>query len=929
MEFLDRLFLRTPFYSYARYDLARLPEILQQVPFRNALRLASPVIYAQLEKKDFDYNKLTTHEQFTLAKYYNRMCFRPTPFGGFVAFTLLEWGGGDVQLKGEPDCRLLLLPDNASREPAAGGQLIKNPTLYRLGSSWRYYCSAVNTKGHHEFTIDELDAVRFNNELLERCGRGIERPELLRWISQAAGCPLPDAEDYLGFLLDEQVLYPAGRGAVISGETAAAVPAGSPLNGGAYYAALERPLVSGGPAAADREELAAVLAALHQVAAPVALPDLDKFIHDFSARFELEKVPLLTALDPDSGIAYGGISTAGRGLLADIPFPVGKLAPAQLDWSLFRQLLFRKWPADGEILVIRPADLAALNSSPPPALPNTLAVMYRQTGAGLLLEQAAGTSATQLLGRFSAFSDEVHALCRSLAVRETAANPGVVFADIGQLSNRHYDNINRRKPIYGYELPLNVCSQLPAGQQLLPEDLVLSVRDGQLLLESRRPGKRVIPRLATAYNYRHTQSGLFQLLCDLGYQGLTGSLLPDLEALFPGLAHYPRLVYDRTILAPAKWRFNTADLAALSLENLAAFREKHRLPQLVAIGEADRQLVFDLAESAEAGFFLKCLASAGNMLLQEHLPPVKNIRCGHKPLAGQYIAVFTHDQAIYQPAAEGGAKKSTIKRVFPPGSEWLYLKLYCTPATADRLLTEVVRPVLRNYAHRLGGWFFVRYTDGAYHLRLRFKFTGADSGSLLAALQARLAKTRLAQSLHGFQADTYRRELERYGPALITRAEKVFEAGSDLVINQLQTEITLTEFGRACVTARLMISCFYPEKGDQLTYIAWVRDLFLSEFDADKKLRLELDRKYRSLKIEINAGPLGGTGPLEKVTAEIAALAAGKSATRRRELLVDLVHLQLNRVFASDPRRQELLTYYCLHKAIAGELSRATADQQR
>src|SRR5262249_62203597 len=36
----------------------------------------------------------------------------------------------------------------------------------------------------------------------------------------------------------------------------------------------------------------------------------------------------------------------------------------------------------------------------------------------------------------------------------------------------------------------------------------------------------------------------------------------------------------------------------------------------------------------------------------------------------------------------------SLRRSFPPGSEWLYAKLYAGPATMDQLLRDVIRPVI-------------------------------------------------------------------------------------------------------------------------------------------------------------------------------------------------------------------------------------------
>jgi hypothetical protein len=62
-----------------------------------------------------------------------------------------------------------------------------------------------------------------------------------------------------------------------------------------------------------------------------------------------------------------------------------------------------------------------------------------------------------------------------------------------------------------------------------------------------------------------------------------------------------------------------------------------------------------------------------------------------------------------------------------PGSEWLYIKLFTGPATADQVLRRIASVL--TWALTAGGddqWFFLRYGDPDWHLRLRIH--GAPTG---------------------------------------------------------------------------------------------------------------------------------------------------------------------------------------------------------
>ena len=146
-HFLETLFLRAPLLSYAQYPAVPMDLVLDDHQFRLAIYLASPGLYRMLEAKDFSMAALSPKELLTLKKYYNRMSFRPTPFGLFSSDSLVRWSdSGPVEL--DPPCKaaLSLLPDQqvataVSQILAAAGiadEYELNPTLYRLGSEFRF-----------------------------------------------------------------------------------------------------------------------------------------------------------------------------------------------------------------------------------------------------------------------------------------------------------------------------------------------------------------------------------------------------------------------------------------------------------------------------------------------------------------------------------------------------------------------------------------------------------------------------------------------------------------------------------------------------------------------------------------------------------------------------------------------------------------------
>src|SRR5262249_22829447 len=133
------------------------------------------------------------------------------------------------------------------------------------------------------------------------------------------------------------------------------------------------------------------------------------------------------------------------------------------------------------------------------------------------------------------------------------------------------------------------------------------------------------------------------------------------------------------------------------------------------------------------------------------------------------------------------AVPASFPRSFVPGSEWLFAKLYTGTAGADDVLREVVRPVVAAALARgdADGWFFLRYRDPAWHVRLRLHGPPeALLGRVLPALEEASRPLREAAGgsprIARIALDTYEREVERYGgPEGVLLAEQIFMADSE------------------------------------------------------------------------------------------------------------------------------------------------------
>jgi thiopeptide-type bacteriocin biosynthesis protein len=290
-------------------------------------------------------------------------------------------------------------------------------------------------------------------------------------------------------------------------------------------------------------------------------------------------------------------------------------------------------------------------------------------------------------------------------------------------------------------------------------------------------------------------------------------------------------------------------------------------------------------------------------------------------------------------------------RRFPPGSEWLYAKLYTGTSTADEVLREVVAPVVERALS--GGaadrWFFIRYRDPEWHLRVRFHGRPRRLiEEVLPDLQSAVAPLLESGELWRFQLDTYEREVERYGgDAGMEVAERIFHVDSEAVLG-----IVAMLFGDGGQEARwrltmcgidLLLSDFGFDLERKTAWERNVRDGFAREFGAGSGLWRQIAERLRSERTALEElidsrpghdGPLApGVDLLHRRSTELAPLVA-RLRTLEREgrlhrdmsnLLSSYAHMHANRLLRSAHRGQELVIHHLLERLLTGLAARASA----
>jgi thiopeptide-type bacteriocin biosynthesis protein len=718
------------------------------------------------------------------------------------------------------------------------------------------------------------------------------------------------------------------------------------------------------------DDISSVVRTLHRVA---PLPDgdpLKSFKDSFVARYDRREVPLFEALDEESGIGFSGWAaptTDPAPLLQGIVFPeFGD--PATLRWTGRDRFLLSKLESlqgsDASPLVLTDDDVDALDHQGRPGLPTALHVMAaigkRSTNDDsvfAVIRSVAGPSGAKLLGRFCHADPELSDSVRAHLRDEEASTPAAIFAEIAHLPEGRLGNVVARPVLRTHEIVFLGRSGASTTSQIPVSDLLVSVRGDRIVLRSASRGVEVLPRMTNAHNYRKGLT-VYRFLCSLQTQNVYPSLMWQWGPL-EAFSFLPRVEFRNCVLARARWRAERRrcpelwrDTLPQRASALRVWRARTAAPRFCLLTDGDQELLVDFDNALSIETLLEEIATRPEFTLTEMCPAPDQL-VAHGPegsFVNEVVIPFTIRYTSAPTHLSSEVNRTAVcQRTFVPGSEWTYAKLYAGTASVDALLTRDLRPFLHqlNYLTRIERWFFVRYSDPEWHLRIRVKVPQDALSAYLIGLRD-LSRTAIADGrLWRLQLDTYEREAERYGGEVgIELAEELFWHDSETslkILSSLTDDSGLASRWLVCLLSwHLTLSDFGLTTEDKLSFVRERAATIGGLIGADRRLHRSLGDRYRVERVVIDQvlGPDGSTQPphlvdeiralrqRSEVTADVIRritdmTASGHSDAPLTTLVGSYLHMNANRLLRSAHRRQEFVLFDFLGRHYESILARA------
>ncbi|MFC4309113.1 lantibiotic dehydratase [Steroidobacter flavus] len=1006
---------------------ARLRELIHRPEVREALYVASPTLDRSLEHwlQAPDSERGMAAER-VLVRYFHRMTHRCTPFGLFAghsvgrfdALTHLELPPLAANKRHTRVDRGLIskLVSRLERSHALREllTLFPNTSLYRSAGRLRYTQFEVDDNGNRHYKLVGVTESPYLLEVLERARSGATVAELADAVARFAEVDIDDGAEFVHELIDTQILVSdldlrltgpermdqlldrlercgdtvdnarALRAAVERMEEMDRAGLGHPpqqyvqlaeelerlavqVKHSSWQVDLHKPAdrFTLGPAVAARiEECAALVQRI--TPAPSGDP-LAAFRRQFQRRFEDRWVPLMEALDPESGIGFP-IGTGSQpddvSLLAGFVSGVNPAEGTESTWTQREVFMLRRvermlaegrheWHLDESDLRVLDGKVTA--STLPESCDMALRIAARSEQAveqgdfDLLLQGCFGPPGGRMLGRFCHADEQLCEKTRSHLSAEESRRPDVVFAELVHLPQGRSGNLLVRPALREHEIVFLGSSGIDRERQIHVADLMVGVVDDRIVLYSEKLGKQVIPRLTSALSYTGTL-GVSQFLGAIVEQHARNWLGWHWGAV--GQERFlPRVRCGRIVLARASWRIDKEEIKSLvaasgseRFQLAQRWRAERKLPRFCLLVDGDNELLIDLDNALSIDTFCDVVKNRTELRLEENLPSADELAVEgpEGQFAHELVVPLLREQSVLpSPARVPALDRRAVVESFAPGSEWLYFKLYGGERTADSVLIDAVAPVIAELREEgaIDGWFFIRYSDPDPHLRVRLHGQPARlNAEALTRMHARLAPLLEQGRLWRVELATYERETLRYGGTdNIERTEQLFAIDSDAVLETMAScqgdEGSQLRWQLALLGADRWLHDFGLDLDARRAFVRRMRDAFVAEFKAQNKgtqgwFAERFRKERKSLEALIATGPVAAafeersrrSAPL--IEAMHALNRQGRLAVSIENLANSVIHMFINRLLPSSQRAHELVIYEFLARLYDSQCAR-------
>lgn len=675
---------------------------------------------------------------------------------------------------------------------------------------------------------------------------------------------------------------------------------------------------------------------------------LDEFKEKFTERYGENLMPLNIVLDNEIGIGYSSNSNNAiqSDLVKKIQVNMEGSEDQQIEHNSKIKRIWNNILAKANYSKLSEIDLShdefrnliqtekredSIN------LPDSLHAMISVVDDKIFVKGIGGVSALNLIGRFTCFDPEAAALASEISKAENQNNANFISAEFDYIPDNRSSNLLVRN--IKREYTLGYISKNSTVSHIDLDDIYVGLRFGKIVLWSDKYKSMIKLYNSHAHNFHINSMPIYHFLCDLQCQNVTEYLHINFDQLiFSYNNHFPRISWKNLILSPATWRITTSELKYLfpqkNEEDLLSYFSKiksyYHIPRYVYLKEAgDNQLLIDTENKILLEILHDAINEKESLILIEVLYNLND----KKIHDNEYIFPIINEKN--NSSLKVVSPKKSLKRKFIPTNEWVFFKIYLGIETANKLLVTAIPSLIETLKKKnlIEKWFFIRYYDPNFHIRLRFQYDNNKTklSNILFIVNQKLKYYSDTHYISKIDISTYEREVERYGYNLIINAENFFTMDSEIIIELLR-RIKADAAGDERLKYFILIkyinhylNFLQLSLDTRINLFGNLYNAFQTEFQASKKTRKDIDSIYRQ-DFEHLSEFLHHRNEYDEFIENTISIFAPdiKKFMGRTDIITSFIHMTINRFAKVEPRKNELLIYGVLEKhyrAMNGKLN--------
>ena len=356
------------------------------------------------------------------------------------------------------------------------------------------------------------------------------------------------------------------------------------------------------------------------------------FQKKFYEQYEEQTVPLLTALDQESGIGYPVLRKydVNEELLQGISFAINEspksINLSQIDIYILRKIFKYESRFCDEVFL--EDDIILDNNSeenikPASTISALINIVNNTDGIQRInLLSCGGVTASSMIGRISYINPQIEELCSSICSFEQDSMPSnTTIAEIVHMPQDRTGNVIHRRIKRNTEIHY-LSVNTDHENCINASDLLLDVKNGKLKITSRKTGNTIIPILSNAHNFHMRPLPVYQFLCDYQYYCFNTIRGINTSNILGLLRYSPRIIYKNIVLSPREWLVNISDFKIKNKDNLTEeiimkWRRMNNIPNEILVCEYDNELYINFENELSMDVFKDLVVNNKQLKISE------------------------------------------------------------------------------------------------------------------------------------------------------------------------------------------------------------------------------------------------------------------------------------------------------------------------